>query len=156
MLDKALRDFAQEVDAEYRNPENLYTRDDRVILLDAIRACRRELFIVEGEWERALIDATDERAFTVEGVGNVQVRRGSTRSKWDHDGLTRTLTARALDERQLDPMTGEYEPAWEAVTRVMRECAGISYWKVTALRAHGVDPSEFCEKEPGSLKVTIS
>jgi hypothetical protein len=54
------------------------------------------------------------------------------------------VVARALDERHLDFATGEYEPAYEAVARVLAVCVAPT-WRVTALRGRGIDESEYCD-----------
>ena len=69
----------------------------------------------------------------------------SANRRWDHDEAIAHVVARALDERQVDETTGEVEPSWVAVARAMKECAGIGYWRVGALRQRGLDPDEFAE-----------
>ena len=64
------------------------------------------------------------------------------------------LVALALDERKLDEETGEYEPAWEAVARVLMECARPN-WRVTPLRARGLSVDEFCHEEHDSYSVML-
>lgn len=69
----------------------------------------------------------------------------SANRKWDHDEAIKHVVARALDERQVDEATGEVEPSWATVSRALKECAGIGYWRVGALKARGLDPDEFAE-----------
>ena len=59
-----------------------------------------------------------------------------------------------LDERLIDPDTGEVEPSWVVVT-ALRECAGISYWRIGALRDRGLDPDEFAETTSEARSVRI-
>jgi hypothetical protein len=91
---------------------------------------------------------------TYTGVGNVEVKRATSRTQWDHEGLWAKVAAMALDERKVDPDTGEFEREAEVVARVLRDCATPS-WKVTGLRAHGIDPEEYCSTAYGKPSVVI-
>lgn len=107
--------------------------------------------------ERFLIDeihdaAPQRKNETAFGLVEVSKRRNR---KWDHEEATKHVVARALDERAVDPDTGEIEPSWVAVARALRECAGISYWRVGALRDRGLDPDEFAETTSEAKSVTI-
>ncbi len=107
--------------------------------------------------ERFLIDeiydaAPQRKNETAFGLVEVSKRRNR---KWDHEEATKHVVARALDERAVDPDTGEIEPSWVAVTRALRECAGIGYWRVGALRDRGLDPDEFAETTSEAKSVSI-
>jgi hypothetical protein len=65
------------------------------------------------------------------------------------------VVARALDERQVDEATGEYERESSAVARVLRECISLGAGKVTGLRARGIQPDEFCKEEPDGWAVML-
>ena len=109
------------------------------------------------EHERTLVaaihDEADQRK-TETRYGLVEVAKRRNR-KWDHDEAVKHVVARALDERQVNPDTGEVEPSWVAVARALRECAGIGYWRVGALRDRGLDPDEFAETTSDTLSVTV-
>lgn len=119
----------------------------------------RDLKRALGVWDDHLSDQIAElmpgKWDEVEGVGLVEVKRGAKRTKWDHDALSSLVVARALDERKLDESTGEYEREAEAVSRVLRECAAFSYWRVTKLRERGIDPDEYAETQPGRVSVVL-
>ena len=102
----------------------------------------------------ALYVAKAPKEVTYTGVGVVEIKRSAKRTSWQHDELWAVVVARALDERVADPETGEWDREADVVARVLRDCATPS-WKVTGLRAHGVDPSEFCDEEWGNAKVVI-
>ena len=40
-----------------------------------------------------------------------------------------------------------------AVARVLMECAGIGYWRVTNLARYGVDADEYRATDPGAVTV---
>lgn len=107
--------------------------------------------------ERELVEAVHAAAparKTETAFGLVEVSKRRNR-KWDHEEATKHVVSRALDERTVDPVTGEVEPSWVAVTRALRECAGINYWRVGALRDRGLDPDEFAETTSESLSVQV-
>lgn len=125
-------------------------------LLVAVQELRRLFAVTEDELHAFLCDVLPSGGTTVDGVGYVAKKKGTTRTAWDHDELLRRVVAAARDERLVNETTGEYEAAEEAVARVIAECAGISYWKVTALRPRGIDVDEFCEKSYGPPKAVIA
>lgn len=128
--------------------------DALVRLLIDIRDERAELAAQAAEYEQELISRAPSKKFLIDGVGEVQIRHSLKRTDWDSEGLTRVLVAYALDERKLDEATGEYEPGWEAVARVLTECARPS-WRVTPLKSRGIDPDEFCHSEPDHAAVQL-
>lgn len=139
-------DEAGEVDAP--NAEQL------AIVLAAIRDCRSGLAALYDRVEQGLMSMAGEKRFTVDGLGEVEIKRSTNRTEWDHEGLTRKLVALALDERVLNENTGEYEPAHQAVARVLSECARPS-WRLTPLRARHVPIDEYCHEEPGTYSVKL-
>ena len=117
----------------------------------------RERIIQLREHEQFLVSeihdaAPGRKTETEHGLVEVSKRRNR---RWDHDELTKHVVSRALDERHIDPDTGEVEPSWVVVTRALRECAGISYWRIGALRDRGLDPDEFAETTSEARSVRI-
>lgn len=109
--------------------------------------------------ERNLIEqihdtATSRKTETRFGVVEVSKRRNR---RWDHDELVRHLTRVAMDQRQVDPVTGELlsRPTWEVVTDALIDCAGISYWRIGKLKDYGLDPDEFAETTSDTQSVQI-
>jgi hypothetical protein len=124
------------------------------VVLCAFRDCRADLASVAKRIENDLITSAGKRRFTVEGLGEVEIRPRKKRTEWDNDGLTRKVVALALDERVLDETTGEYEPAHAAVARVLAECARPS-WRLTPLRARHVPIDEYCHEEDDGWSVQL-
>ena len=128
--------------------------DELVTTRAAIAAYRdQEKQIIE-----LIHEAAPKRKFEVAGLGLVQVATSRNR-KWDNDDTMRHVVARALDERPIDPDTGELldqRPTWEVVADVIMRCAGIGYWRVGALRDLGLDPDEFAETTSTSKSVRIT
>lgn len=139
---------------EYAATRDSFDRDDLVHLLCDLRELRAGLAEFTKDVERDLMALADTKRFVVDGIGEITVRKATTRREWDHSGLTRKLVALALDERILDEETGEFEPAYEAVARVLGECARPE-WRVTPLRARGVPIDEYCVETDGGYQVQL-
>lgn len=86
--------------------------------------------------------------------GTAEIKAGAKRTQWDNDLLYSHVVARALDERQVNEATGEYESEGAAVARVLGECARPS-WRLTPLRARGIQPDDFCHVEWGAPSVIV-
>lgn len=153
-LAPALSEFADyaerayDLDRESDDPEVL------ALLLALIRNCRADLQALYHRVEQDLIRSSGSKRFVVPSLGEVEIKKSVKYQNWDNDGLTRRLVAMALDERKVDEETGEYEPAWEAVARVLSECARPS-WRVTPLRARHLDIDEYCQIIPDDYSVRL-
>lgn len=130
-------------------------------LLNALVAVREEKARAR-EMERDLLEqihaAADNeglRRHFDRGQWRVELATSANR-KWDHDETIKHVVARALDERQVNEETGEIEPSWAAVARAVKECAGIGYWRVGALKQRGLDPDEFAEITSRTPTVRVS
>lgn len=133
-------------------PESLSV-DEAAQLLVEIRDFRQDLASLAHDIEAHLVEKAPKR-FTVDGLGEVQIRHSDKRSHWDNEALTAKVVAYALDERILDESTGEFEAGFAAVARVLSECARPS-WRLTPLRARGIDPDEYSSVEEGHLAVQL-
>jgi hypothetical protein len=98
-------------------------------------------------------------------VNGVTLERGSPSGgdQWGVEDVLDHLYARARDERQMDEETGEYESDGSALLRLVKECAGIQYFRKgkkgddpgPGLRAHGLDPDEFLTPASGPRKAKV-
>lgn len=131
-----------------------FDRDDFVRILVAVRDARAELATFARDVESELMAHAGEKRWVTDGVGEVLIRKSTKRSEWDSESLTRVLVARALDERRLNEETGEVEPPWESVARVLSECARPS-WRLTPLRSRGIQIDEFCTERDDGWSVEL-
>lgn len=99
-------------------------------------------------------DLMPSRSFTLPGVGNFSAYSGFTRKWHDEDLLDRMLRL-ARESRRPDPETGEVESPEARLAALVRECAAFSYWKVKALKKHGVEAGEYAEWRPGRRGVSL-
>src|SRR5262252_1708751 len=149
-----LEELPTHLEEEYAVPDHNDVDPQRyAYVLHAVRNLRRELAAFEDRVEADLLKHA-RRTFVVPGLGEVKISKVTRRTGWDNAGLIRKITALALDERILDTRTGEYEPAHEAVARVLGECARPS-WRLAPLRARNIPVDEYCHEEPDGYSVKI-
>ena len=132
--------------------------DDLLAALQAVRDEKRR----GRELEKDILEALHDRAKTAglkkqfdSGAYRVKLSHSINR-KWDVDELIRHVVSRALDERAVNAETGEIEPSWAAVTRAIKECAHIDYFRLGAVKDRGLDPDEFYEETSRSLAAQIT
>jgi hypothetical protein len=140
----------------YESSVDDFDVDRAVADLAQLRAIKAAL----SDWDRELCewigDALGRNQTDVDGVGHVEVKRGAARKEWDSDALIRLVIAKGRDERKVDVETGEVlESEGEAVGRALMECARPN-WRVTALRARGIDADEYCSTSPGRVNVILT
>ena len=123
--------------------------------LQDVRAKKEELRDYERDLVEAIFKLMPQREMDVGGIGRITSTQAINR-KWDHDSLVPVIVARALDDRKIDYETGEVlEREASAVARVMSECAGIGYWRLTALEEYGIDAEDFYETTSTRRSVRI-
>jgi len=135
---------------EFQDPE------DTAEALRSLRAVVAGLRMIDDDLADRLADVVSY-GDTSFGDRRVTKRRGSIRKAWDHDAIIPRLVAQALDERRIDRETGEVlETEASAVVRVLKEGAGISYWRTGVLKKRGLDPDEYCSTEAGRTRIEVS
>ncbi len=152
-LVQSMEDLPAELENEYDELGDT-PAEILAVVLSAIRGLRAGLRPLEDRIERDLMETAGSKRFVVEGLGEVNIRRSVKRTAWDNDALAQVVVAYALDERVLDQDTGEYESAFQAVARVLMECARPS-WRITPLRARGIDPDEYCSVDEAAYGVQL-
>lgn len=139
-----------------RDVETLTVPAPVAYVLARLRDIKQDAARAYDEVERHLLSIAGEKSYEIDGLGVVEIKGSPKRSAWRHDELIPVIVARALDERQKDPETGEIlEREAEAVARVMRECIGFGAGKVTGLRARGIQPDEFCTESEMTYSVKL-
>lgn len=120
-----------------------------VLMLHSLRLARQTLQVCEAAIEKAITSSAPREPQEIPGVGTMQVRKGSTRKAWDHDGLAKAVISTRL------AATGEVPDPFE-VRDWITEAASFSYWRVGILRELGIDASDYCESTPGRATVQIT
>ena len=137
------------------DPENFKKALTLLAALQDIRIRKAELQDEERELVHEIFELMPKKEMDFGGIGRV-TRAKSNNRKWDHDSLIPVIVARALDDRKIDKETGEvFEREASAVARVMAACAGIGYWRLTALKEYGIDPDEYYETTSSRTSIRI-
>lgn len=130
--------------------------------LAALLADAKRLVAAAKAWEATIesrlveaMKAGDSWELEIPGLGTVVRRGASSYTRWDHDLLLPRVAKVALDNRAVDGETGEVEAPEKALMRALQQCAAIGYWRVGALKALGIDPSRYAEKEQGRERIIL-
>lgn len=157
---RALTNIGHEVDEHYtalwRREEHV-DLDSLVVLGQQVEQARLELAAFLDRIKSDMKPFLGERE-TETSFGVVTCRYSVKRSQWDHDELWRRVVALAVEQPGvLTDEDGEILPPaviGQNIAAVLRSAASPS-WKVTGLRALGVDPSEWCVEEPAVPTITL-
>lgn len=122
---------------------------DAVHLLDRLRAAGRTGAQVDAALVRHIYLTGEHGKRVIDGIGEINVARSRDRTKWDERGVARAV----IDARMADSV-GELPDPWD-VAEWLLEVYGVSYCRVTPLRALGIEPKAFCEDEPGKPTVQL-
>lgn len=95
------------------------------------------------------------KGVTVDGVGVVERRAGTTRKAWDHPRVAWLVASHAVDERRVDTETGETDDPVKVAVQALLDAAGIGYWRSGSLREFGLDPDDYCDTSYGPAKVIL-
>jgi hypothetical protein len=154
------RNAIEALDADRRGLAELGQVDMLAFGLDRIRELRRQLGDLERAVEADIAGLMDGKQQTIDGLGTLERRRGTDRKGWDSDEVLKSIVQLAV-VNAIDPDTGELPSHTELVARVVADiaaCAPLTAstgWRVTALRAMGIDPDEYCITKPGRTAVQI-
>jgi hypothetical protein len=129
--------------------------DDLAHLLADLASLKRAVSETYKTVEARLVAEAGNRKFEVAGLGLVEIKRATKYTQWKNDELWRVVAARALDERLMDPETGELlERESETISRVLRACVSPS-WLLTGLRNRGIQVDEFANVEENGYSVRL-
>jgi hypothetical protein len=139
--------------------------DQTVHDLAELRECISTLRSWEDVLTEWLSDALGRNGIEVEGVGHVEIKRGTDRKEWDKVPLLRMVLdsrRRIGDDGELDIrdtgnalVGGEELSCSPDLSRVL-DVFNLPAPRVTALKDRGIDPDEFCASSPGKITVVIS
>lgn len=136
--------------------------------LTAIREMQRKLSMLERQTDgdvARLVRSHEDRQVFVDGLGTLEVHRRSTKVRWESERLFGLLVDGIADEAVVDTETGEKrgDPATAGrIADLLRErlaaCLPLTAsmgWRVGGLKAAGVDPDTYREREIGPDTVRI-
>lgn len=126
---------------------------DLAFMAAEMQDARRRLTQLEGLVARAAGQARHERHGDLPGGGVYDLRRGTIRKTWDHDGWKSTVLNRVLDRHQVGDQvvnteTGEPVDV-AAIVQDVQAAHGSTSPKVSVLKDLDIDPNDYCEHTPG-------
>lgn len=115
--------------------------DELCLLMAALRDTRQAIDECYRAVERHVLAMDTPKSFEVLGLGLVERKRGVSRKSWDNDGLWNHVIRYARDNDA-------------DVLALLSECARPS-WRITPLRAIGVQVDEWCVEDWGAESLSI-
>jgi len=135
------------------------TIDNAASIVRAIQQARRALSLAEDVYAEFLHD-TAGRGLHEQYGPPFEVRVGANRKTWDHAAVVASLVPRIAERLELHVVVnsdGEAMSSVDVVAAIVasfRE-ASSDGWKVTGLRAFGLDPDEYAETSRGRVSVSF-
>ena len=125
----------------YDHAEDSDDADHIAFLLAALRDAKQAVAEVYSAVERHLLALDTPRQFEVVGLGVIERKRSVKRTEWDHDGVRSAITrfARLNGHDPLDLIWSSMRPSW----------------RVTDLRANGIQVDEYCREEIGAESIML-
>ena len=84
----------------------------------------------------------------------VERRQASSRKKWDHIGLAKSVTEK-LHKVTIDMDTGEQTATNEEIMIRLLDYLAPSYWRVKKLAELGINADMYCEVSEGGVNLVI-
>lgn len=110
-------------------------------LLNLLARLKRTTAEVYQATERAYLACAGDKKLEVPGLGLVECHKRTKRTNWLHEDLWKDITLKALEADE-DPV----EALWSASRPT---------WRVSALKALGLDPDEYCQTEADGWSVQL-
>mgnify|MGYP006928495357 FL=1 len=107
--------------------------------------------------EDALIATMTTKTLEIEGLPVLEQRGGKARKAWQSDELLPFVVRKALVSRAPNANVDTVNSVYAVVDEISKAVpfTGSLGWRVTALKAMGIDPDEFCESSPSRRTVQI-
>jgi hypothetical protein len=154
---RALRRIITELDAERASLVEAADLDKLAIGLSAIRTLIGDLRMLADATEANVVELMPQRRYEIEGLGTLERRKGTDRKAWEWESLWPLLVRPTLDPDGTGELP-DLPTTVASLTSLTQEVIGLTPSKqprVTALRAMGVDPDDWCEVSPGRTSVQI-
>lgn len=127
-----------------------WTLEELADTLRKVREARGLLANAERAFEAKLADLMPSK---VSSDGSFEKHWQAAKTTWDDDYVLPRIASASRDERILDQETGEIEGEAEAAMRCFQEAAGISYFRVGALKKFGINVDDCREKSGGRWSI---
>jgi hypothetical protein len=138
-------------DLDHQLPAHLAGADTAglVHLLYRMEGLRKRLAALEAEVERRTADALGTGRHDA-GTHQIEVHGGWKREAWHDEEVARLLVERSLLDEDTGEVPADDDPVVRAALAAVRVvlAAGRMSWRVTDLRAAGVDVDDLCKSVP--------
>jgi hypothetical protein len=139
------------------------TLESAARLLVLLRAAKAAVAVAEQDVERRVAELMDGSEVELPGLGVLVCRQAGSRTGWDHDSCRKAVVARLADDLPYAGAAtddGEKVPMAQVAADVVAAWAQVCgyQWKVTGLRALGLDPdlySNWTPKPDGKYSVEV-
>ncbi len=152
---RALRRIITELDTERSSLLEAGDLDNLAIGLSAIRTLIGDLRMLADATEANVVELMPARRYEIEGLGTLERRKGTDRKAWEWESLWPLLVRLTLDPDGTGELP-DLPTTVASLTSLTQEVIGLTPSKqprVTALRAMGVDPDDWCDATPGRVTV---
>lgn len=136
--------------------------------LVAIRDLSSKLRILIGQIDGDVSRLNNERGrdpYTIDGLGTLETKRKSARTRWDSELLFGRLVDRICAEGFVDPHTGQMigdSATAERIGNLLRDRLAAAVpltpsmgWRIGGLKAAGIDPEDYREREMGDYTTRV-
>lgn len=142
---RGLHRLLDELDEEAGHAMDTADVEELAHLHVAITKAAQRLATIRGAVETALAKVMPDKRLELPGLPPIERRQGADRKGWDYEAVISALAREAAGDLG-------------ALLESLKECAPFTpsmQWRVGALRAHGLDPDEFCETKPGRVTIQV-
>ena len=150
-----LRRAIAAVDAERVALHEAGEVDDLARGLAAIKILMSDLRMLADATEANVAELMPSKRHEIEGLGTLERRKGTDRKAWEWESLWPLLVRLTLDPDGTGELP-DLPTTVASLTSLTQEVIGLTPSKqprVTALRAMGVDPDDWCDATPGRVTV---
>lgn len=126
------------------------TSTEGLHLLDSLRDSIETLRKIDAALTQHIYLRSEHGPVEVDGIGVVHVYRSRDGVKWDERGAVQAV----LDAR-MEETGGEVPSDPWVIAEWLLEAGSFGYFRKTALRSIGIDPSGLLESTPGRAKVDL-
>lgn len=150
---KVLRSAAEEAAHLIKNEDT--SLDDSCELAMSFSAAKLETKEIYESLSQHVLDKMGNLSEHTLGDGTlIERRQSSSRKKWDHLGLVRTVNDK-LKQMSVDMDTGEVLLNSQDIAVRMLEYVAPSYWRVKKLSEIGINADMYCEVTEGGINLVI-
>lgn len=129
------------------DPEALAT------VLASIKGFKSSIKLMEDEASKALSTVVSSGSVVEAGPVYLERKDGKPKKAWKHDQMKSVVIEKVI-ARHTDKDSGTLHTPVSVLMQEAFQYAGISYWKVGALKEIGVDANKYCEH--GEAKATFN